>query len=58
MSAIIKRIRVFMKLMKALGALHAALPDATPEELQAYDDECAICRVCNVMFNYLLSLRF
>lgn len=47
-----------MKLMKALGALDAALPDATPEELQAYDDECAICRVWNVMLNHLLSLRF
>lgn len=47
-----------MKLRKALGALDAALPDATPEELQAYDDECAICRVYIVMFNRLLSLRF
>lgn len=65
LSAIIKRIRVFMKLMKALGALHAALPDATPEELQAYDDECAICREpmakakklnCNHLF-HLACLR-
>jgi autocrine motility factor receptor len=30
----------------ALDALHAALSDATSEELRAYDDECAICRVC------------
>ncbi|XP_024196004.1 E3 ubiquitin protein ligase RIN2 isoform X1 [Rosa chinensis] len=44
LSAIIKRIRGFMKLRKALGALHAALPDATSDELRAYDDECAICR--------------
>jgi len=29
----------------ALDALHAALSDATSEELRAYDDECAICRV-------------
>ncbi|KAB1210858.1 E3 ubiquitin protein ligase RIN2 [Morella rubra] len=44
LSAIWKRIKGFIKLRKALGALHAALPDATTEELQAYDDECAICR--------------
>lgn len=46
LSAMIKRIRGYIKLRKALGSLHAALPDATAEELQAYDDECAICRVC------------
>lgn len=45
LSAMIKRIRGYIKLKKALGSLHAALPDATAEELQAYDDECAICRV-------------
>ncbi|GMP91382.1 hypothetical protein CsSME_00042108 [Camellia sinensis var. sinensis] len=28
----------------ALGVLHGALPDATPEEIEAYDDECASCR--------------
>ncbi|EEF51551.1 protein binding protein, putative [Ricinus communis] len=44
LSAIIKRVRGFVKLRIALGALHAALPDATSEELRAYDDECAICR--------------
>ncbi|KAJ8752861.1 hypothetical protein K2173_008596 [Erythroxylum novogranatense] len=44
LSAIIKRIKGFLKLRRAFGALHAALPDATLEELQAYDDECAICR--------------
>ncbi|KAM1708798.1 hypothetical protein TB2_001677 [Malus domestica] len=44
LSAILKRIKGFIKLRKALGALHAALPDATSEELRAYDDECAICR--------------
>ncbi|XP_062153725.1 E3 ubiquitin protein ligase RIN2 isoform X1 [Alnus glutinosa] len=44
LSAIWKRVKGFIKLRKALGALHAALPDATTEELQAYDDECAICR--------------
>ncbi|KAL0873336.1 hypothetical protein Bca101_023041 [Brassica carinata] len=27
-----------------LGSLHAALRDATSEELRAFDDECAICR--------------
>ncbi|CAL1371596.1 unnamed protein product [Linum trigynum] len=44
LSAIIKRVKGFTKLRMALGALHAALPDATSEELRAYDDECAICR--------------
>ncbi|XP_050223307.1 E3 ubiquitin protein ligase RIN2 [Mercurialis annua] len=44
LSAIIKRVRGFIKLRIAFGALHAALPDATSEELRAYDDECAICR--------------
>ncbi|KAA3458144.1 E3 ubiquitin protein ligase RIN2-like [Gossypium australe] len=44
LTAIVKRIKGFIKLRMALGALHAALPDATSEEIQAYDDECAICR--------------
>ncbi|XP_030488882.2 E3 ubiquitin protein ligase RIN2 [Cannabis sativa] len=44
LSGIVKRVKGFRKLRSALGALHAALPDATPEELRAYDDECAICR--------------
>lgn len=44
LSAIVKRIKGFIKLTIALGTLHGALPDATHEELQAYDDECAICR--------------
>ncbi|KAG6782636.1 hypothetical protein POTOM_012046 [Populus tomentosa] len=44
LSAIIKRIKGFIKLRMALDALHAALSDATSEELRAYDDECAICR--------------
>ncbi|OMO94901.1 Zinc finger, RING-type, partial [Corchorus capsularis] len=44
LSAILKRIKGFIKLRMALGALHAALPDATSEEIRAYDDECAICR--------------
>ncbi|XP_027340934.1 E3 ubiquitin protein ligase RIN2-like [Abrus precatorius] len=42
--AIINRIKGFIRLRIALGALHAALPDATTGELRAYDDECAICR--------------
>ncbi|CAN1265358.1 E3 ubiquitin protein ligase RIN2 [Linum perenne] len=45
LSAIIKRVKGFIKLRMALGALHAALPDATSDELRAYDDECAICRL-------------
>ncbi|CAH2078000.1 unnamed protein product [Thlaspi arvense] len=44
LSAILKRIKGYIKLRIALGALHAALPDATSEELRTYDDECAICR--------------
>ncbi|KAL9321635.1 hypothetical protein ACSQ67_009688 [Phaseolus vulgaris] len=44
LSAIVNRIKGFIKLRIALGTLHAALPDATTEELRAYDDECAICR--------------
>lgn len=45
LSAIVKRVKEFIKLRIALGTLHGALPDATLEELQTYDDECAICRV-------------
>lgn len=44
LSAVLKRTRGFIKLRIALGTLHGALPDATSEEIQAYDDECAICR--------------
>ena len=40
-----KRIRTYINLRKALSSLDGALPDATYEELCAYDDECAICRV-------------
>lgn len=45
LSAIVKRIRGFIRLRIALRALHGALPDATSEEIKTYDDECAICRV-------------
>lgn len=41
----LNRIKSYIKLKMALRALHGALPDATLEELEAYDDECAICRV-------------
>uniref|UniRef100_A0A803LMJ2 RING-type domain-containing protein n=1 Tax=Chenopodium quinoa TaxID=63459 RepID=A0A803LMJ2_CHEQI len=44
LSAVVKRIKGFVKLKIALGALHEALPDATTKEIQSYDDECAICR--------------
>ncbi|KAF2587266.1 hypothetical protein F2Q70_00035068 [Brassica cretica] len=44
LSVILKRIKGYIKLRIALGSLYAALPDATSEELRAYDDECAICR--------------
>ena len=40
----VKRIKGFIKLKRALGTLHEALPDATSDEIQVYDDECAICR--------------
>uniref|UniRef100_A0A1D1ZJK5 E3 ubiquitin protein ligase RIN2 n=1 Tax=Anthurium amnicola TaxID=1678845 RepID=A0A1D1ZJK5_9ARAE len=43
-SGIIKRIRGYIKLRKALLSLDGALPDATMEELRTYNDECAICR--------------
>lgn len=65
LSAIVKRIKGFVKLRIALGALHEALPDATSEEIQVYDDECAICREpmakakklpCNHLF-HLACLR-
>ncbi|XP_019200463.1 PREDICTED: E3 ubiquitin protein ligase RIN2 [Ipomoea nil] len=65
LSAIVKRVKGFIKLRIALGTLHGALPDATSEELQAYDDECAICREpmakakklsCNHLF-HLACLR-
>ncbi|KAM7274308.1 hypothetical protein ACFE04_028972 [Oxalis oulophora] len=65
LSAVVKRIKGFIKLRRALGALHAALPDATTDELRAYDDECAICREpmakakrlhCNHLF-HLACLR-
>ncbi|KAF9614261.1 hypothetical protein IFM89_016553, partial [Coptis chinensis] len=64
-SAIIKRVRGFIKLTRALRTLHGALPDATSKELEAYDDECAICREpmakakklsCNHLF-HLACLR-
>ncbi|CAK9135158.1 unnamed protein product [Ilex paraguariensis] len=65
LSAIMKRVKGFIKLRIALGTLHGALPDATSEELQAYEDECAICREpmakakrlsCNHLF-HLACLR-
>ncbi|CAA2988666.1 E3 ubiquitin ligase RIN2 [Olea europaea subsp. europaea] len=65
LSACVKRAKSFIKLRMALGTLHGALPDATHEELRAYDDECAICREpmakakklsCNHLF-HLACLR-
>ncbi|XP_047325403.1 E3 ubiquitin protein ligase RIN2-like [Impatiens glandulifera] len=65
LSAIAKRIKGFVRLRMALGTLHGALPDATHNEIQAYNDECAICREpmakakklsCNHLF-HLLCLR-
>ncbi|CAA7399755.1 unnamed protein product [Spirodela intermedia] len=41
---IIKRVKGYIKLRKALLSLDVSLPDATSEELRTFDDECAICR--------------
>ncbi|KAL9258324.1 E3 ubiquitin protein ligase RIN2-like protein [Drosera capensis] len=65
LSAIVKRVKGFIKLRIALGALHGALPNATSDEIKVYDDECAICREpmakakklpCNHLF-HLACLR-
>ncbi|XP_024518489.1 E3 ubiquitin protein ligase RIN2 isoform X1 [Selaginella moellendorffii] len=44
LSAILKRIKGFMRMRTAMSTLQGALPDATQEELLAYDDDCAICK--------------
>lgn len=65
LGATVKRIRGYVKLRKALNSLDGALPDATYEELSAFNDECAICRgpmsrakklSCNHLF-HLACLR-
>ncbi|KAH7687695.1 autocrine motility factor receptor protein [Dioscorea alata] len=43
-STVVKLVKGYIKMWKALNSLNGALPDATYEELCAYDDECAICR--------------
>ncbi|XP_047332791.1 E3 ubiquitin protein ligase RIN2-like [Impatiens glandulifera] len=62
---VIKRVHGFIRLTYALRSLHALLPDATSDELRAYDDDCAICREpmtkaktlsCNHLF-HLICLR-
>ncbi|KAL2920456.1 E3 ubiquitin protein ligase RIN2 [Bienertia sinuspersici] len=55
LSAVVKRIKGFIKLKIALGALHDALPDASSEEIKAYDDECAICWI-KVLVELILAL--
>ncbi|CAN6168099.1 unnamed protein product [Urochloa humidicola] len=61
----LKRIKTYIKLRNALSSLDGALPDATYDEICAYDDECAICRgpmarakklSCNHLF-HLACLR-
>ncbi|KAL5197084.1 hypothetical protein ABZP36_000596 [Zizania latifolia] len=61
----LKRIKTYIKLRKALSSIDGALPDATYNEICAYDDECAICRgpmarakklSCNHLF-HLACLR-
>ncbi|CAL9772880.1 unnamed protein product [Musa acuminata subsp. burmannicoides] len=65
LSAIMKRIKTYINLWKSLSSLDGALPDASYEELCAYDDDCAICRGpmarakklwCNHLF-HLVCLR-
>lgn len=34
-----------MRLRTAMTTLQGALPDATQEQLLAYEDDCAICKV-------------
>ncbi|KAG2636960.1 hypothetical protein PVAP13_2NG496800 [Panicum virgatum] len=64
-ASFLKRIKTYIKLRKALSSLDGALPDATYDEICAYDDECAICRgpmarakklSCNHLF-HLACLR-
>ncbi|KAG9452357.1 hypothetical protein H6P81_005261 [Aristolochia fimbriata] len=64
-STIIKRVKGFIKLKQALSRLNRVLPDATSDELQAYNDDCSICRepmarakrlTCNHLF-HLACLR-
>lgn len=50
LSAISKRIKGFMRLRTAMTTLQGALPDATQDELLAYEDDCAICKVCHALF--------
>ncbi|CAM6095061.1 unnamed protein product [Calypogeia fissa] len=44
LSAISQRIKGFMRLRTAMNTLQGALPDASQDELLAYEDDCAICK--------------
>lgn len=44
LSAILKRIKGYMRIQAAMSTLQGALPDASSKELLAYDDDCAICK--------------
>ncbi|KAJ1702309.1 hypothetical protein LUZ63_002088 [Rhynchospora breviuscula] len=44
LSAIVKRIKAYVKLSRALRSLDGSLSDASYEEICAFNDECAICR--------------
>ncbi|XP_068634283.1 E3 ubiquitin protein ligase RIN2-like [Aristolochia californica] len=64
-STIIERVKGFIKLKQALSSLNRVLPDATADELYAYNDDCSICRepmarakrlACNHLF-HLACLR-
>jgi E3 ubiquitin-protein ligase AMFR len=54
--AIFKRIKAYVKLCRALSSLDGSLSDASYEEISAFNDECAICRV--IISLLFICLRF
>jgi len=42
--SIFRKIRTYCRYRAATRSLQNTLPDATPEELERYEDECAICK--------------
>lgn len=52
-STVVKLVKGYITLKKALNSLNGALLDATHEWLCAYDDECAFCEVsCPGAWNF------
>lgn len=43
-TAIVGRVRAAARYVRALRSLRAAFPDATPEQLKEFGDDCAICK--------------